>query len=364
MKRALALILSMIMIIALCACGGNKSEETQAAAKAETKAEAKAEAKAETKAEAKEEAAEPAKKVNACCILQDSGGAAWGETRKSFIRGCEAKGWDYEFYAPTTVNSVPEQITLMENAISQGVFDVILCEAITMSQWCDVCKRAQDAGIVVISVPRDPDMDGVDEPVTDFITACCGFEADAVVNMQAELMNETIPKDVKVTGIYFHAALNDTIVRYSEQLKDKFTELRPDSVFLDMQYDDNNSATTYDKLSASKMANPDLNVAFGMDMGTALGFHNFITEKDLKGQFWAIGVDASVENLATVKAGTVSYIIDQGYASFGEQAMDIAEKILNGEEVPFLSQSIMTAVGVDNLDQWAKEKELGEIPDI
>ena len=47
MKKALALILSMIMIIALCACGGNKAEETKAAAKAETKAEAKAEAKEE-----------------------------------------------------------------------------------------------------------------------------------------------------------------------------------------------------------------------------------------------------------------------------------------------------------------------------
>ena len=367
MKKALAMILSMIMIIALCACGGSKAEETTAAAKAETKAEAKAEAKEEAKEEAAAEteaAAEEPKKYNACCILQDSGGAAWGETRKSFIRGCEAKGWDYEFMAPTTVNSVPEMITLMENAISQGTFDLIICEATQMNQWADVVTRAREAGIVVVSLPVAPIMDGIDEAPETFMHAYCGFEADAVVSLEAELMDGVIPKDVQVTASYFHVQISDEIQKYHAFLREEFTKRRPDAVFLDMQYDDNNSSHTYDKIAALKMANPELNCIFGMDMGTALGIHNYIAEKDLRGQFWGVGVDASVENLATVKAGTVSYIIDQGYSRFGEQALDVAEKILNGEDYSFANKSIMTAVGVDNLDAWAEEMNLGEIPEI
>ena len=359
MKKVLALLLSAVMIVALAACGGAKTEETKAEAKAETKAEAKAEAKEETTAAPAEEK----KQVRAAMILPEPGGAAWGECRKSFLRGCEAHGWEATFMSPTTLNSVPEEITLAENAISTGV-DVLILPASDASQWFDTCTRALNEGIVLLSLPVAPINLPEGKTAEDMMSGYCGFQAFAVADMEAQLVADMVPKDVVPAVAYVHERVSDSIMQYNTELHEQLAKLRPEAIAYDMQPNQGNVAETSDRLKALKKANPEFNVCCGMNMSVALGIHNFVAEENLQGQFWGVGVDASEENLGTLKAGTVQYIIDQGYSYFGEQACDLAEKILNGEEVPFCAEGVLAAISKDNMEAWAKDHGIENIPDL
>ncbi len=330
-KRIAALVLSILLLVTVLAgCGGKKKSD----------------------------------KVHAICILQDSGGAAWGATKDSFIRGCEKLGWDWEFMAPNTVNSEPEMVTLAENAVSKGC-DVLITFAYHGDVWSDVLQRAKKKGITVVAVVLPPDMTGLDGiKQEDLIDAYVGFEADAVVRLEANLMAKAIPQDTQIHAVMFHQLVDDMTKIYYEALVDELTKLRPDTVFYGLEADDNKPSQTADKLAALKLANPDLNCVFGMDMGTALGCHNYIVENNLQGKMWAVGVDASAENLGTVKAGTVSYIVEQGYARFGEQAVELARKILAGEKYDFKNLGEMSTIGKDNVEQWAKDNGIGDVPDL
>lgn len=356
-KKLAALILSiLIMTAALAGCGGDK-------APAEGGAAGGGEAGGESAGNAGGESG-GSEKVKAVMVLQDSGGAAWGATKESFYRGVEAKGWDYEFMSPVTVNSVPEMITLCENAISVGC-DVLITACTDGEMWADVLMRAQEQGIVVVGIVQPPSFaEGSDLKPEQLIDACVGFDGQAVGRLQAQVMADFIPADEKITAVYFHVDITDQIMEIYDAVVDELTKLRPDTVFLGIEKDENNPAKAADKLAALKLANPELNCAFGMDMGTALGIHSFVADNNLQGKFYSIGVDASVENLGTIKAGTVNFILEQGYAQFGEQALDVAEQILNGEEYEFYRVGNLTVIGVDNYEQYAIDNKMGDIPEL
>lgn len=358
MKKLAAIILAVLMMASvLSGCGGSGDD-----AAADSGASAGA---------ASGEAAKPsgggdagAEKVKAVCVLQDSGGAAWGACKESFIRGAESKGWDWEFMSPVTVNSVPEMITLCENAISQGC-DVLITACVDGEMWSDVLTRAQEAGIVVVGIVEPPSFaEGSTMKPEDLIDACVGFEGEAVGRLQAQVMAEYIPEDVDITAVYFHVDITDQIMEIHDAVKDELLKLRPGTKWLGIEKDENNPAKAADKLSALKLANPDLNLCFGMDMGTALGIHSFVSDNGLHDEFYAIGVDASPENLGTIKAGTVDFILEQGYAKFGEQACDVAEQILNGEDFEFYQVGALTVLGVDEYEQYAIDNKMGEVPEL
>jgi ABC-type sugar transport system substrate-binding protein len=345
-KKSIFAVMCIVLLLAVLAgCGGRQSPPASSATEGNSAAAGSA-------------ATEPAKKVKAIMILQDAGGAAWGATKESFFRGCEALGWDYEFLVPTTLNSVPEMVTLTENAVTQGC-DVLITPIFYADMYSDVVSRARDKGILTISVSIAPE-----ENPEDVLDGYVGFNADAVAKLAAEKMAETVPADEKISVVMFHQAVADMTMVAWDAFEAELVKLRPDTEFIGLEADENKPSITVDKLNALKLVYPNMNAVFGMDMGTALGIHTYVIENNLQGKFWGIGVDSSPENLGTVKAGTVQYIIDQGYSSFGEEAVELARKILDGEPYEFANDGTLAVIGIDECDQWAADHNLGEIPNL
>ena len=281
-------------------------------------------------------------------VIMDPGGAAWGVTHENFIKACKDIGCKYEFLAPTVPGNIPEMVTLAESAITAGC-DVLIGGFVDQTVWADVLTRAKDAGIMTICIPREPTPEW-DESIVD---AVYGFKATDVAELQANLLDQVVPDDVKITCVYFHASISDTTTLSCNAFYAKMKELRPDSVGLDFQFDENNSSITVDKLNALYKANPELNVVASMNMSGAMGIWSFLSENNLKDKFWAVGVDASPENLATIKEDAMDYVIDQGYASFGYDTVLLAQKMMSNVPWDKYTQGEMIAIGPDNVDDIA-----------
>lgn len=354
MKKTFALILSTIMVLTLLAGCGFKPAEPPAASSAPA-----ASASQSATTEPEEE------KVKCTAVLLMAGSAAWGATRESLLRGYEEFGWDGEVLAPAVPLDEEEMIKFAESAISGGS-DVLITTTRHGDMWVDTCKRAHDAGMIVIGVGVKPDRFGLSEPYKneDLIDSFVGADISEVSRLQAQAMHEVIPADVPVNAIMFYPEVNDAAKMCYEVIQEEFLKLRPDAKFHSIQAENNDSAMAADKLAAVRLADPTVNVVFGMGAYDALGVHTYIVENNLQGQIYASGVDASPESLGTVKAGTVSFIIDQGYSSYGEDCIKQAIKIMNGEPYDWEIAGTMAVVGPDIVEEWSVSHGFGEVPEL
>jgi ABC-type sugar transport system substrate-binding protein len=291
-------------------------------------------------------------------VLMDSGGAAWGVTHENFMKTGAEIGCEFEFLAPTTPGNIPEMVTLAESAITAGT-DVLVGGFYDMAVWTDVLQRAEDAGIWTVCLPIEPFPEW-DEKLVD---AVCGFKATDVAELEATLIDQVVPKDTKITFVYFHGNVTDSTMIAHDAFSAKMKELRPDSVELDWQFDEQNSSVGTDKLNALYKANPELNVVCSMTMSGAMGIWSFVSENNLQEQIYAVGVDASPENLATIKEGALDYVIDQGYAAFGRDTVLCAQKMMSGAPWDTYMQGEMIAIGADNVDEIAEQFGY-ELPDL
>ncbi|MGV8049848.1 MAG: sugar ABC transporter substrate-binding protein [Anaerolineaceae bacterium] len=298
-----------------------------------------------------------AKPVKATMILPAAGGPAWDVAKKGFVKACDELGWEYQFMAPVTDYNMPEIVTLTETAVTEGT-DVILGMFYYGDMFTDVLARAKENGIYTISIAVPP------TPDPHIVDAWIGLDMSALGKLEAELLAETVPADTVITAVVMPSAIGDTSVVCNEMFEQTLLELRPNSFVLGMEANEGSTAKTVDKLNALRIANPGLNAVAAVDMTVALGVNSFVTENNLQGEFWAIGVDPSPENLATLKEGTVQYIVDQGYSSFGYDGVYLAKKMIDSEPFDFENIGKMFAVDADAADDYSINMGWGAIPDL
>ena len=108
MKKFLALMLALVMVLSLAACGGNTNTETT-----------------EPATEGGEEVAEVAMKVAMITDYGDITDQSFNQTTYEACKEyCEANGLEFKYYKPGS-DSDDDRITMIENAIEEG-FNVIV----------------------------------------------------------------------------------------------------------------------------------------------------------------------------------------------------------------------------------------------
>lgn len=153
MKRMMALILALVMLFALTACGGNS-------APAEEKSDAEEPAPAEEVAEepAAEEAAEGDDDtiVIGCCVM-DMANEVFVQYVEGYDQFCAATGNKVETVVVDGASQPEKQVEALENFITLGV-DAIMLNAVDLSAVEDVIARAMEAGIKVGVYPSMEDV--------------------------------------------------------------------------------------------------------------------------------------------------------------------------------------------------------------
>ena len=177
MKKLIAMLLALTMVLALAACGA--SEPAPAATEATPAA-------TEAAPAATEAAPAPADKVITVGFAQVGHESDWrtANTKNYQDVFSPENGYDLMFVDCDNDNAV--QIEAVRTSIQQGV-DYIILAPIQSAGWESVLQEAKDAGIPVIVADRQVDADA--SMYDAFIGTDCYVEGELAGNWLAEYLN-------------------------------------------------------------------------------------------------------------------------------------------------------------------------------
>ena len=314
MKKIIALLIALVMVLSLAACGASAPAETEAPA-----AEAPAAAPEAPEAPAEEAPAEEAVKIFLVSPL--IGGSAWGNCQKGFEARCAELGWEGTYLGPVTTANTAEMVELVELAISNGA-DIIIGNWNDQEAFNDAVDRAIEKGITLL---------GINYSLPGRAENYCGIDPVKLGYIQAETLDKNMPKDEQVHVVYMQSKLSSQShnINYAS-FCEKLAELRPDAVVISQEESESNTQVAYDKLSAILLAHPECN-AFVADCSmAAVGAATLVEERNMADTFYVQGIDGGPEILEYVLSGHADCTIIQDWLSVGTGAVDLAKTLYEG----------------------------------
>lgn len=267
------------------------------------------------------------KTIKAVMVSVMSGGEYWGPIEKGFLESCEKYGWEGEYWSPVTANSGTEMVELIETAITQK-YDVISTCITDPDIFRDVLVRAHEQGIVLIAETA---------PSYDLCDAFVGQDQVAMHyengKWLAEYAMEQGETELNVLTIQTIMTTDQNANRdsFMKGLEDNFDGIVND---LGQETCDSNAATAQDKIAATYVAHPELNVIGNIESYAAIGAAAFIHDNGLQGKIYAMGLSETDEIVEAVLNGDLVANSVGDYYPLGQAVVEVAKQILDGEENP------------------------------
>ena len=341
MKKIIALVLALMIIMSMTACGA-KPAETTPAAPAATEAPAAA---------ATEAAAEPAGEVKTYKVgvaiyqYNDNFMTLYRQEIENYFKTLETDTVKYEVTMVDGKNDMGEQTNQIDTFITQKM-DVIICNLVQTSSAEVIIDKVVAAGIPLVLINREPLGDNGDESYPGIInnpTVCyVGADARQSGTYQGEIVLALPNKgDINGDGVvsyvmvvgdpenpdaqyrteYSIKALTDAGVQVKELVKNV----------------GNWDQTKGQEIVAAALTQygDEIEVVFCNNDGMALGAAAAIEAAGRKvgEDIYLLGVDALDECQEMVQKGTMTGTVLNDHIGQSHKAVDVAIQALNGEAI-------------------------------
>ena len=219
-----------------------------------------------------------------------------------------------------------KQAQLVEDLIAQGL-DAICVVPVDMESKCCSLKKAKDAGIVVIT-HEGADLKNVDYDIEAFSNE--GYGAFIMQNL-AEAMGEEGVYTTMVASLTngSHNEWADAAVEYQKEHYPNMTLLEDNP----RVESDDNGDTAYNVAKELIKTYPDLKGIMGTSSFDAPGVARAIQELGLVDKFFTSGTGMPADNAELLKSGVIKSLTLWDPAKSGEAMVDLACKVLAGEEI-------------------------------
>ena len=340
MKKIIALVLALMIIMSMTACGAKPAETTPAAPAA-----------TEAAAAATEAAAEPAGDVKTYKVgvaiyqYNDNFMTLYRQEIENYFKTLETDTVKYEVTMVDGKNDMGEQTNQIDTFITQKM-DVIICNLVQTSSAEVIIDKVVAAGIPLVLINREPLGDNGDESYPGIInnpTVCyVGADARQSGTYQGEIVLALPNKgDINGDGVvsyvmvvgdpenpdaqyrteYSIKALTDAGVQVKELVKNV----------------GNWDQTKGQEIVAAALTQygDQIEVVFCNNDGMALGAAAAIEAAGRKvgEDIYLLGVDALDECQEMVKKGTMTGTVLNDHIGQSHKAVDVAIQALNGEPI-------------------------------
>ena len=340
MKKIIALVLALMIIMSMTACGAKPAETTPAAPAA-----------TEAAAAATEAAAEPAGDVKTYKVgvaiyqYNDNFMTLYRQEIENYFKTLETDTVKYEVTMVDGKNDMGEQTNQIDTFITQKM-DVIICNLVQTSSAEVIIDKVVAAGIPLVLINREPLGDNGDESYPGIInnpTVCyVGADARQSGTYQGEIVLALPNKgDINGDGVvsyvmvvgdpenpdaqyrteYSIKALTDAGVKVKELVKNV----------------GNWDQTKGQEIVAAALTQygDEIEVVFCNNDGMALGAAAAIEAAGRKvgEDIYLLGVDALDECQEMVQKGTMTGTVLNDHIGQSHKAVDVAIQALNGEPI-------------------------------
>ncbi len=340
MKKIIALVLALMIIMSMTACGAKPAETTPAAPAA-----------TEAAAAATEAAAEPAGEVKTYKVgvaiyqYNDNFMTLYRQEIENYFKTLETDTVKYEVTMVDGKNDMGEQTNQIDTFITQKM-DVIICNLVQTSSAEVIIDKVVAAGIPLVLINREPLGDAGDESYPGIInnpTVCyVGADARQSGTYQGEIVLALPNKgDINGDGVvsyvmvvgdpenpdaqyrteYSIKALTDAGVQVKELVKNV----------------GNWDQTKGQEIVAAALTQygDEIEVVFCNNDGMALGAAAAIEAAGRKvgEDIYLLGVDALDECQEMVQKGTMTGTVLNDHIGQSHKAVDVAIQALNGEPI-------------------------------
>ena len=340
MKKIIALVLALMIIMSMTACGAKPAETTPAAPAA-----------TEAAAAATEAAAEPAGDVKTYKVgvaiyqYNDNFMTLYRQEIENYFKTLETDTVKYEVTMVDGKNDMGEQTNQIDTFITQKM-DVIICNLVQTSSAEVIIDKVVAAGIPLVLINREPLGDNGDESYPGIInnpTVCyVGADARQSGTYQGEIVLALPNKgDINGDGVvsyvmvvgdpenpdaqyrteYSVKALTDAGVQVKELVKNV----------------GNWDQTKGQEIVAAALTQygDEIEVVFCNNDGMALGAAAAIEAAGRKvgEDIYLLGVDALDECQEMVQKGTMTGTVLNDHIGQSHKAVDVAIQALNGEPI-------------------------------
>ena len=275
-----------------------------------------------------------------------SGGAAWSRAEQGFLDACEELGVAGQYLAPVERNNMVEIANLIDQCITQEA-DAVIGVLASIEMFGPSLLKGKEQGTVLGSVQLQLPTEYVDFNIgTDQLAQGTKF-GEAL----AELAGDKEYQVIWMCG----SASEQGNMQYEGFVK--ALEAYPNITCLGMRFDEGSAATANQILTDELTANPGLNAVVCLDSSAAtIGTASFVDEKGLEDEWLTIGIDASADILNYVKSGALDATMNQDFYAMGYESAKMAyEKIVNGVEPPYYTDTGMYLIHADEVDAYAAE---------
>lgn len=325
MKKVLALILSLIMVLSVVACA---KEQTTVA-------------KTETAAASQAEAAAPAEKepYNIAVFTMCASGEFWASVMAGAEKACKELGVEYTINGPSTETAFEEQIAMVEDAINKGA-DAICIANCDAEALVPTLEAAAEKGIKIILFNTTSNFDGLTFIATD------NFEAG---KLGGNALGEAMGGKGKVCLLGTAEDVPSNVDR-NLGAKAGLEENYPDIEVVDIRYCAGDMQKAMDITNDWLTSYPDLAGIFSNNDYSTVAVANVLEERGRAGQVMHIGFDATETNVVYLNSGTTQGIVTQDPGDIGYQSVQSAYKALEGETLEKTIGTNVALVTKDNLN--------------
>jgi len=344
MKKLIALLLALVMVVGLVACGAKE----EAAAPAEKE---EAAAPAETEAAKEEAATEEAPYIIMVNAL--NGHPVYEQQAEAARKAAEDYGVNLEIIGPSmgTATLVADYVAAMENAITLQP-DAIICEPFDPALFTCV-TQAHEAGIPVFCTSNGTDN-------TEEYISCTGTDNTQYGITAADMIAEATGGKANLLVVLG----NLTTVNQVEQLegiKSRIAEAYPDMKVVDAVADENDLSKAVTLFQDNFNAYPEIDTVVMLESTGGPGAAQ--VAKEMNKEVRILDIDAVAETIANIQAGTewatlaqnffkrgyesvrmaYEYLTQDGQVEYG-QFVDSATVLITAENAPTYEEDLWAAV--------------------
>ena len=332
MKKILALILALVMVLGLAACGGSSKPASNDAPAASTQTETKAEAKTY--------------KVGVAIYqFDDNFMTLYRNELQDYFKSLETDTVKYDVTIVDGKGDMSEQNNQIDNFITQGM-DAIILNLVQTSSADAAIDKIVDAGIPCILINREPLGDNGDESYEGILNNAnvCYVGADARQSgtFQGEIIRDLPNKgdlngDGKVSYIMIEGDPENVDAQYRTEFSIK--ALKDAGIEVECLADQvgNWQQAKGQEICANALSQygDQIEVVFCNNDGMALGAFAAITAagRTVGKDIYLVGVDALPECVEMIKEGTMTGTVLNDHVGQSHTAVDVTVEALAGEAI-------------------------------